>query len=170
MSQRSFGTFIEDVRKVWGPLSTETVASCKALLEDLARNPEADGWLGGALGDSPSGKELYRDPEHGFVLFAYTESLGQYRDPHDHGAGWVIYAVQSGEMEMGTYRRIVDQKGRLSLVTRETYRMNPGECRVFLPKDIHHTRCVSEKVTILRFTSCDLKKEDREGRQIRYVE
>jgi hypothetical protein len=170
MNRRSLEMFIESVKRAWGPLSSETVARCKGLLEELARNSETDTWLTDTLHDSPSGKELYRDPEHGFVLFAYTETLGQYRVPHDHGSGWVVYAVQRGEMEMGTYRRVVDQKGKLSLVSRETYRMNPGECKVFLPKDIHHTRCVSEKVTILRFTSCDLKKEKREGRMIRYEE
>jgi hypothetical protein len=170
MNQQSLETFIETVRNAWGPLSSETVSNCKELMEELARNPETDAWLSDALKNSPPGKELYRDPEHGFVLFAYTETLGQYRVPHDHGSGWVVYAVQSGEMEMGTYRPFIDQKGKFSLVRRETYRMNPGECTVFLPKDIHHTRCVSETITILRFTSCDLKKENREGRQIRYVE
>jgi hypothetical protein len=170
MNQRSLEVFIETVKKNWGPLSTETVTQCKEFLEDLARNPDTDIWLTDALNDSPSGKALYRDPENGFVLFAYTETLGQYRVPHDHGSGWVVYAVQSGEMEMGTYSRVVDQKGKLFLVKRETYRMNPGECKIFLPKDIHHTRCLSEKLTILRFISCDLKKEDREGRMIRYEE
>jgi hypothetical protein len=160
--------FIEGVKEAWGPLSTETVVRCKGLLEELARNPETNTWLTAVLKDSPSGKELYRDPEHGFVLFAYTETRGQYRVPHDHGSGWVVYAVQSGEMEMGTYCQVVNQKGILSLVSREVYRMSPAECKVFLPKDIHHTRCISDQVIILRFTSCDLKKEDSEGRMIRY--
>lgn len=167
---RPLESFIEKVAKAWGPLTSATVVHCRTLLEELARDPAAKTWLIETLRGSESGKELYRDPSHGFVLFAYTESQGQYRAPHDHGSGWVLYALQSGELEMGTYGRVIDQRGKLRLVNRETYRMQAGDCRVFLPSDIHDTRCISDSVRILRLTSCDLKKEDLEGRMIRYLE
>ncbi len=73
-------------------------------------------------------------------------------------------------MEMGTYIRAVNQKGRCHLVNRETHAMRPGDHAIYLPGDIHHTRCLSDSVLVLRLTSCDLKKEDAEGRMIRYVD
>ncbi len=169
MVHESLDRFIEKAREAWGPLSSETAAAFKGLVEELARDPETAAWLAETFRESPGGAELYRDPERGFVLTAYTESAGQYRVPHDHGSGWVIYVVHAGVMEMGTYAAIVDQRGELRLVRRERYRMIPGEAKVFLPSDIHDTRCISESVTVLRFTSCDLKKEDREGRMIRFT-
>lgn len=156
MTGNSLEKFTEEVKKSWGPLTSETVENCQRLLKKLAQAPLEE------LG------ELYRDSEHGFVLLAYAEEEGTYRVPHDHGSGWVIYAVQSGEMEMGTYSRTINQKGQLSLVRRESFRMRPGDCKVFLPGDIHDTRCISPSALILRFTSCDLKDEDRAGRMIRY--
>ncbi len=152
-----------------GPLTTETVGRARQLVEELARAPEAEPWLAALLRDPTEGRELYRDPEHGFLLLAHAEREGRYRAPHDHGRGWVIYAVQHGEMEMGSYARVIDAEGAVRLVQRDTSRVRAGECRVYLPGEIHDTRCVSSDVLMLRFTSCDLKVEDREGRLTRYA-
>jgi hypothetical protein len=35
-----------------------------------------------------------------------------------------------------------------------------GDVRVFLPGDIHDTRCTSGPLTLFRFTSRDFKRED----------
>lgn len=153
MKKHSIETFIETVRAAWGPLTSETVASCQRALEALARSDL----------DLNEDRELHRDPDHGFLLLAHTEQQGQYRAPHDHGRGWVIYAVVRGEMEMGSYARIGDE-----LVRRDVTRMRAGDCRVYLPGDIHDTRCISTDVLMLRLTSCDLKIEDREGRLSRF--
>ena len=168
MVQQSLEKFIEKTRKTWGPLTSEVVAGFKNALEELARDPQTTAWLPDALNECSGNTELYQDADHGFILTAYTESSGQYRLPHDHGSGWVVYAVQQGTLEMSTFARIVDQTGRLRLVNRERYQMTPGDCKVFLPLDIHNTRCISQTATILRLTSCDLKKEEREGRMIRF--
>lgn len=168
MATSSLKHFIKEVLKTWGPLTSEVVANCRGLLEELVKAPVTEAWMADLCRNPQIDLELYRDPEYGFILSAYTEMEGRYRVPHDHGSGWVIYAVQSGEVEMGTYCRNMSQKGELSLVRRESFRMHPGDCKVFLPGDIHDTRCVSKSVLILRFTSCDLQKEDREGRMIRY--
>jgi hypothetical protein len=172
MTKTSLQTFINEVKNAWGPLSSETVADCHRHLVELAQATftvnGTENEILGSPSDLAAGKELYRDPEHGFILLAYTETEGQYRVPHDHGSGWVIYAVVSGEMEMGTYIRSINRKGQLSLVRRESFRMHSGNCKVFLPGDIHDTRSISPSVLILRLTSCDLQNEDREGRMIRY--
>jgi hypothetical protein len=114
---------------------------------------------------------LYRDPAHGFLLLAHAESAGLYRPPHDHGRGWAIYAVQRGEIEMGTYIQVQGPGGRTRLVKREAAVVRPGQVRVFLPGDIHDTRCIAGPATLLRFTDRDLREEEQVERRVaRYVE
>lgn len=170
MKLNSLETFIEKIKEAWGPLTSGNVSLVRELFEGLVKTPGAEDWLADLLGQPDLDKELYRDQEHGFVLLAHTEKEGLYRIPHDHGSGWVIYAVQNGEMEMKTYRPIINQDGEMNLVCRESYRVNPGECKVYLPGDIHDTRCISKSVLMFRLTSCDLRKERQEGRMVRYAE
>ncbi|MEY4576598.1 MAG: hypothetical protein RL701_1301, partial [Pseudomonadota bacterium] len=57
------------------------------------------------------------------------------------------------------------------LVKRDATPLRAGEARVYLPGDIHDTRCVSGPSLLFRFTERDLKKEDQEAHQVtRYVE
>jgi predicted metal-dependent enzyme (double-stranded beta helix superfamily) len=130
------------VRAAWGPLSTETVDCCRAALAELAQAIAPELVTEG---------ELHRDAERGFLLLAHRESEGRYRPPHDHGVGWVIYAVVRGEIEMGSWARI---DGRL--VRRSLERLRAGDVRVYLPGDIHDTRALSADVVMLRFLSRDL--------------
>jgi hypothetical protein len=120
--------------------------------------------------DQPATKELYRDPEHGFMLLAHTEDTGLYRPPHDHGRSWVMYAVLRGEMEMGTYARLQDASGRHHLVKRSASRVLAGDVQVYLPGDIHDTLCVTGPALLLRFTERDLQIEKDAKRLTRYVE
>jgi hypothetical protein len=164
-------TFIERVRGSWGPLSSEVVAASQRHLEDLAKAPDTEEWLSALHREAPANKELHRDPRHGFVLLAHTEPSGLYRPPHDHGGGWVIYAIQQGEIEMGTYARVESEDGTVRLVKRNSTLVRPGQAQVYLPGDIHDTRCISGPALLFRFTDRDLKKEDRVGRRVtRYVE
>ena len=169
MTDDALETFIAGAQAAFGPLSTETVARCHGLLEALTRAPTDQPWLEALLRAPPAGAELYRDPAQGFLLLTHAEAQGRYRAPHDHGDGWVIYGVQHGEVEMRTYGEVVEPDGRVRLVRRDAYRMGPGECRAYLPGDIHDTRCLSPDVLMFRFTSCDLAAEDRAGRMTRYV-
>lgn len=138
-------TFVAHARASFGPLSTEIVDACRGHLEELARTavPAIEGDV-----------ELHRDPDHGFLLLAHREPMGRYRTPHDHGRGWVVYAVARGEVEMGTYARVDG-----NLVRRSVERLRAGDARVYLPGDVHDTRIVSDDVVMLRFTSCDLKAQ-----------
>ncbi len=169
MTNNALETFIEGARSAWGPLSTELAAKFRQLMAELAEAAETEPWLAELRRDLPESRELYRDPEHGFVLLANAEMQGYYRAPHDHGRGWVVYAVQHGEMEMGTFARVEDGHGA-RLVKRGSARLRAGDCRVYLPGDIHDTRRVSGEALMLRFTSCDLKVEEAEGRLKRYPE
>jgi hypothetical protein len=167
MKNDSLTKFTEEIRQIWGPLDSNLIIKSQVLLEELVRAPLSEPWLAELQGDLNESLELYRDPEHGFILLAHTEREGMYRDPHDHGSGWVIYAVQRGKMQMATYGRIEREDG-FKIVKRDKYLVDAGESRVYLPGDIHDTRCVSNSVLMLRLTSHDLKKELQAGRMHRF--
>lgn len=171
MVKNSLENWIEAVRRDWGPLSTDVVANCRRHLELLVQAPASEEWLAALHRDGPASRELYRDPDYGFVLQAHTEETGLYRPPHNHGRSWVIYAVQRGESEMGTYVRIEDADARPVLVKRNTSWVRPGQVQVYLPGDIHDTQCLAGPALLFRFTERDLRKEDHEEHRVRrYVE
>lgn len=169
MDSGTLSTFIDKTRAAFGPLTTELVAAVRADLERLARAPSSEPWLRALHDRAPALQELYRDGTHGFVLLAHSEPVDVYRPPHDHGRGWVIYALQRGAMEIGTYARVEDAEGRVRLVQRDTTLLRAGDARVYLPGDIHDTRCVSGPSLLLRFTERDLKAEHEARWVTRYV-
>lgn len=167
----SLQTFTGSVRAAWGPLTSELVAECSRRLKTLLEASPAEPWLSALYANAPPNEELYRDPDHGFVLLAHTEQAGLYRPPHDHGRGWVIYAMQRGEIEMGTYGRVEDPDGQVRLVKRDSTLVRAGQVQVYLPGDIHDTRCMTGSALVYRFTERDLRIEDRQARRLtRYVE
>lgn len=171
MQTNSLETFANAVNADWGPLSTEFAAAVQRHIETLLRASPAEDWLADLYRSAAPNTELVRDAQHGFVLLAHTEPTGLYRPPHDHGDSWVIYAVVRGESEMATYGRVVDQDGTIRLVKRNTTLVKPGQAQMYLPGDIHDTRCVTGPALLYRFTERDLKKEDQKNhRIIRYVE
>ncbi len=156
---------------IWGPLTSELVEASRLHIEALTRAPADEPWLAALHRDRPESHELYRDPVHGFVLLAHMEPSGLYRPPHDHGRSWVVYGVQQGESEMGTYGRVAGPEGRVRLVKRNATLVRAGQAQVYLPGDIHDTLCVAGPALLLRFTERDLKKEDARGHRItRYVQ
>jgi hypothetical protein len=170
VDSNALSTFIEKTRAIFGPLTSELVESVHAQLEQLVRAPSTERWLQALHEEAPATKELHRDAGHGFLLLAHSEPTGLYRAPHDHGRGWVIYALQRGEMEIGTYARTEDADGRLRLVKRDVSLLRAGEARVYLPGDIHDTRCIAGPSLLFRFADRDLKKEDQEAHRVtRYI-
>ena len=169
MTHDGLERFVAGVRSNWGPVSTTLVEQCRAYLDELTATPESEGWLAALLAEGPATRELHREPES-FVLLAHTEQQGLYRPPHDHGRAWVVYGVQSGELQIGTYVRIADPSGE-KLVRRETTILRPGEARAYLPGDIHDTRCLTGHALVFRFTERDLKYEDQVERRVtRFVQ
>jgi len=166
MARSTLDASMQGMRSIWGPLSSEVVAGAREQLQRLVRAPVAEDWLARLHRDRPANEELYRDPEHGFVLLAHSEAPGLYRPPHDHGRSWVIYAIQQGEIEMGTYARLPAADGSVRLVQRDSTLVRPGDVQVYLPGDIHDTRCVTGPALLFRFTERDLKKEDKEERRV----
>jgi hypothetical protein len=171
MTTNALDTFIAGVRAAWGPLTSERVAECRRQFELLLRASPLEDWLLALHRDKPASRELYRDPDHGFVLLAHTEHAPLYRAPHDHGRGWVMYGVQSGEMEMCTYARVLDPDDQVRLVQRDSTTVHPGQVQVYLPSDIHDTQCLTASALQFRFTDRDLKVEDKVAHRLtRYVQ
>ena len=171
MTDDALALFIQQSRTTFGPLTTEMVAAVRAQLEHLTRASSSERWLHALHQRAPAVEELYRDPTRGFLLLAHSEPSGLYRAPHDHGRGWVIYALSRGEMEIATYARVEDADGRVRLVQRDTSLLHAGEARAYLPGDIHDTRCLRGPSLLFRFADRDLKKEDQDAHRVtRYVE
>lgn len=171
MADSSLDRFIAQVRSEWAPISTQLIQKCRAALAALTLADLTEEWLTALHTERPASRELHRDPAHGFMLLAHTEARGLYRPPHDHGRAWVVYAVQSGELEIGTYAKVLSANGRVQLVLRETSVLRPGEARAYLPGDIHDTRCLSDTALLFRFTERDLRHEDQVEHQLtRFVE
>lgn len=171
MSKNTLEEAMAGISAVWGPLTTELVETSRHHIATLAQASSEEPWLAELLRDQPERRELYRDPKHGFVLLAHVEKSGLYRPPHDHGRSWVIYAVQIGESEMGTYARIEDARGKTRLVRRSQTLVKPGQAQVYLPGDIHDTLCVAGPMLQFRFTERDLRHEDAVEKKVtRYVQ
>jgi hypothetical protein len=171
MGHSSLEAFIEQIRVEWGPLTSEVAAACSRRLAALLETSPSEPWLADLLRERPATEELHRDPTLGFVLLAHTEHAGLYRPPHDHGRSWVIYGVVRGAIEMGGYGRIENACGGVRLVKRGATLVGAGQVQVYLPGDIHDTRCVTPSALLFRFTERDLKTEDRQaGRVTRYVQ
>jgi hypothetical protein len=170
MTDNALELFIQRTRSSWGPLTSDLVASFRRHMEELVKAPAMESWLSALREEAPASKEFYRDAQHGFVLQVHTEHAGLYRPPHDHGRGWVIYAPQCGEIAMSTYARIETGDG-IRLVKRDETLLRSGQAQLFLPGDIHDTRCVTGPALLFRFTERDLKQEDQVARRVtRYVE
>jgi hypothetical protein len=169
MTTGSVDICMENIRSAWGPLTSDMAAGCRKNLHALLKTPADEPWLAALHRNAPASQELYRDPADGFVLLAHTEYTGLYRPPHDHGRGWVIYAVQQGEIEMDSYARVEEPDGTVRLVKRDATIVRAGETKLYLPGDIHDTLCVNGPALLFRFTERDLKVEDREHRLTRYA-
>lgn len=167
----SLNAFAEAMHSAWSPTSTALVSECRTQLAALTRADPREQWLANLHAERPASRELCRDLEHGFMLLAHTESAGLYRPPHDHGRAWVVYAVQSGTLEIGTYAKITGPDGVIRLVQRDITLLQAGEARAYLPGDIHDTRCLADSALLFRFTERDLRHEDQQERQVtRFVE
>lgn len=167
MTKSALDLFASSVRDSWGPPTSELIADCRVRLKELLRAPSTDQWLADLRNDLPESRELYRDPVNGFVLLGHTEAEGRYRTPHDHGSSWVIYGVLQGEMEMGSYTRGNDGNSHSRLIKQGLKLVRQGDVQVYLPGDVHDTRCVKGPAIQFRFTARDLRLETN---MIRYTE
>lgn len=168
MKQASLNQFIKELSDIWGPLDSDLTKKSKQLLELLATNCLEEDWVKELIQKQLPAKELYRSEAHGFVLMGHIEQKGDSSPPHDHGSGWVIYSTIIGQSEMGIFGRVFHQNGTMSLVQKDSYILEEGQCTVYLPGDIHSTHALQDNTLTLRLTSCDFSQEFKQGRLIRY--
>lgn len=164
MNQQQINLFFDELKLSWNKQNEETIKAGKSVMENMLKSEELKKYLANESANLAKGIELYRDSELGFILFAYSETKGLYRMPHNHGNGWVIYSVVEGIIEMGTYALIANT----NLIKKEKHQMHKGDSEVYYPGDIHDTQSITDSVLILRLTSCDLKEEERQGRMKKF--
>ena len=129
----------------------------------LASTPADEPWVAQLISEGKSARELYRDPDHGFIQMGHVHQEGRGNLPHDHGPCWVVYGSYRGVTEITTYRRTDDGKepGKAILEKKDMHRLAPGVVHPYLPGDIHSTHAVEGPAVVFRFLSADLKLIER---------
>jgi hypothetical protein len=161
----SFDRYIEAVRAVWGDgKDPQLPFRVKALMEKLfASTSPDDPWMAELIRDGKPSRELYRDPQHGFIQMGHIHKQGHGNTPHDHGSCWVVYGSFAGITEITKYKRTDNglEPGRATLVKERLDRLTPGLAVPYLPGDIHSTNAVEGPGVVFRFLSYDLDKIER---------
>jgi hypothetical protein len=113
--------------------------------------------------DGKPSRELYRDPEFGFIQMGHVHKQGHGNLPHDHGPCWVVYGSYSGVTEITKYKRTDDGKeeGKAKLEKKDLHRLTPGVVQPYLLGEIHSTNAVEGPGVVFRFLSFDLEKIER---------
>jgi len=161
----SLERYIEEIRSIWGDGKDPRLPfKVKALMEKmLATTSPDEPWMAELIREGKPSRELYRDPNHGFVQMGHVHPQGHGNAPHDHGPCWVVYGSYGGLTEITTYRRVDDgeEAGKAKLEVREKHRLSPGVVYPYLPGDIHSTKAVEAPAVVFRFLSYDLDKVER---------
>ncbi len=164
--------FVADLRATFanGELLPAKATSVAAVLQRLLglggwvqRRLDAGGY--DALGGSVYTDADYGYPGPGFHITCGADTLSQYRPPHDHGAGWVVYGVYKGAIEQTRYGWDYSA-GNLApqFVPRTSFVQKAGEVAYFLPGEAHTTRNVAgERTIVVRVESQNLSRVVRHG-------
>jgi hypothetical protein len=161
----SLGRYIEEVRSIWGDgKDPQLPFRVMTLLEKLlASTKRDDPWMAELIAEGKPSRELYRDPEHGFIQMGHVHKQGHANQPHDHGPCWVLYGAYSGITEITTYRRTDNgqEPGKATLERKDLNRLTAGVVYPYLRGEIHSTHAVEGPAVVFRFLSQDLDKVER---------
>ena len=164
-AENSLDRYIVEVRGVWGAgIVLQLLFKVGALMENLFASTGADDpWMAELIRDGKPSRELYRDPELGFIQMGHIHKQGHGNMPHDHGPCWVVYGSFKGVTEITKYKRTDDgtQPGVATLEKERLDRLTPGVVVPYLPGEIHSTNAVEGPGVVFRFLSYDLEKIDR---------
>jgi hypothetical protein len=164
-AESSLDRYIAEVRAAWGDgKDLRLPYTVRALMERLfASTSPDDPWMAELIRDGKPSRELYRDPELGFIQMGHIHKQGHGNKPHDHGPCWVVYGSFQGVTEITKYKRTDDgtQEGVAQLERVRLDRLTPGVCVPYLPGDIHSTNAVEGPGVVFRFLSYDLEKIER---------
>ena len=157
--------YIAEVRAVWGDgKDPQLPFKVAALMEKLfASTRPDDPWMAELIRDGKPSRELYRDPDYGFIQMGHIHKQGHGNQPHDHGPCWVVYGSYKGVTEITKYKRTDDgsQPGVAALEKERLDRLSPGVVQPYLQGDIHSTNAVEGPGVVFRFLSYDLDKIER---------
>jgi len=157
--------YIAAVRSVWGDgKDPQLPFKVKALMEKLfASTSPDDPWMAELIREGKPSRELYRDPDYGFIQMGHVHKQGHGNLPHDHGPCWVVYGAYSGVTEITKYKRTDDgsEPGKAALEKDRLDRLTPGVVVPYLRGDIHSTNAVQGPAVVFRFLSYDLEKIER---------
>ena len=136
----TFDTFVHRVRELLmadpGPQGREQV---RQFLEEVLLSPGIVALLGD---DQPQRRDLYEDPELGFVILGHVYHEAKRTSPHDHGTTWAIYGQVSGESIMDEWsiveEAVGDQPGLVKLS--RTYYLRPGKAHLYNEGVLHAPR------------------------------
>lgn len=161
----SLERYIGEVRSIWGDgKDPQLPFKVKSLMEKLlASTSPDDPWMAELIREARPSRELYRDPDYGFIQMGHVHKEGHGNLPHDHGPCWVVYGAYSGLTEITVYRRTDDgqEPGRATLEKKELNRLSAGVVYPYLPGQIHSTYAVKGPAVVFRFLSYDLDKVER---------
>jgi hypothetical protein len=161
----SLEKYIAEVRVVWGDGNDPQLPfKVQSLMERLfASTSPDDPWMAELIRDGKPSRELYRDPDHGFIQMGHIHKQGHGNQPHDHGPCWVVYGSYKGVTEITKYKRTDDgsQPGVAALEKERLDRLSPGVVQPYLRGDIHSTKAVEGPAVVFRFLSYDLDKIER---------
>ena len=157
--------YIAEVRAAWGDgKDPQLPFRVAAMMEKLfASTSPDDPWMAELIRDGKPSRELYRDPDHGFIQMGHIHKQGHGNQPHDHGPCWVVYGSYQGVTEITKYKRTDDgsQSGVATLEKERLDRLSPGVVQPYLQGDIHSTNAVEGPGVVFRFLSYDLDKIER---------
>jgi hypothetical protein len=161
----SLEAYISQVRAVWGDGKDPGLPfKVKALMEELFASTSPDEpWMAELIREGKPSRELYRDPDSGFIQMGHIHKQGHGNQPHDHGPCWVVYGSYRGVTEITTYRRMDagGEPGQATLERKELHRLTPGTVQPYLRGEIHSTHEADGPGVVFRFLSYDLEKIER---------
>jgi predicted metal-dependent enzyme (double-stranded beta helix superfamily) len=133
----------------------------RVLLEELLKNKAFVNKVCGP--DAELGThQIYRDPEHDFVVLAHVNGPARKSPPHDHGSSWAIYGQADKYTEMSEYSRTDGGSGagEAELKHERTYRLEPGMAGLYDVGAIHQID-YPEGARFVRVTGTDLAAVER---------
>jgi hypothetical protein len=162
----SYTEYIRSIRSVWGDGSDPSLPTkVKGLMDKLlsSAGPDDHWWVEEMIRKGEVARELYRDPDYGFIQMGHVDQKGHHIRPHDHGPYWVVYGCIRGITDITLYRRIDEGRNESSamLQKKALHHLTPGVVYPYLPGEIHSTTATESPTVVFRFLSADLQKVKR---------
>ena len=153
-----------DVRKT---LSAESGTDglnrvCQRLSQALLDNDFLAGLLPARAPGAIPREVLYEDPELGFCICGHVYDSPALGSPHDHGSSWAIYGQAAGITEMTEWTIVEKGDGDAPslVVPAETYKMEPGDARLYDVGVVHSPKR-EHPVKLIRIEGANLDHVER---------